>query len=78
MRASWDENERVRQRVLEVLEQGGPQPFWSIMEGIGCGGKSSGSAEGRRLDRALQYHKRARTVEFVKVTREWRLVGDER
>jgi hypothetical protein len=76
VRADRQENERVRAASLDALSRYGPSTFAELMHYIGpaYSGRDSGSTEGRRLDRALQFHRRQRRIEYDRPNRCWRAV----
>lgn len=76
MRADWQENERVRAAVLDALSRYGPSTFAELMHYIGSAysGRDSASTEGRRLDRALQFHRKHLRVEYDRPNRCWRRI----
>lgn len=70
------ENERVRAATLDALKRYGPSTFDELMHYIGSAysGRTSGSREGRRLDQALQLHRRHGQIEYDRRNRCWRII----
>ena len=78
-RADWQENERIRAASLDALSRYGPSTFDELMHYLGpaYSGRGSNSTAGRRLDRALQLHRRHGAIEYDRLNRCWRKVERE-
>ena len=76
MRPDWQENERVRAATLDAIARYGPSTFDELMHYLGpaYSGRGSSSTAGRRLDRALQFHRHQRRIEYDRPNRCWRAV----